>query len=251
MLAILKNIFILCIFHSFLFADDCSAPLLGAAHSGAPGEVSCTGCHSGSANTGPGTVDYHIGNGTGFYTPGEMMTIVISMEEGNVNQFGFQTVALRASNNANAGTFSLTDTDETRLIEDDHNGSDRIYVGHTVCGADSDTPGSKQWSFQWEAPTQDIGDIEIYLSALATNHNHSTSGDHTYTQIITLSSQTTLLGDLNNDGILNVLDVIQLVGVILGTIDPEPGQSNTGDMNSDGQLNVVDVVSLVNLILGN
>ena len=45
-----------------LFADPCSAPLLGASHSGAPGEVSCTSCHSGSTNTGPGTINYLIGD---------------------------------------------------------------------------------------------------------------------------------------------------------------------------------------------
>ena len=130
-------------------------------------------------------------------------------------------IALRSSNNANAGTFFLTDPVETRLIEDDHNGSDRIYVGHTVCGADTDTPGSKQWSFQWQAPNQDFGDINIYLSTIATNHNHSLNGDHTYTQIITLSANTIILGDLNGDSVINVLDVVQLVGIILENIDPE------------------------------
>ena len=45
---------------SFPHADACSAPNLGAAHSGAPGEVNCSGCHSGVANTGPGTVNYLI-----------------------------------------------------------------------------------------------------------------------------------------------------------------------------------------------
>lgn len=248
----MKYLFSIFILYNFqLFGDACSAPLLGAAHSGAPGEVNCTGCHSGSVNTGPGDVDYQIGTGSGFYTPGEMMTIVLSMQEGNLNQFGFQTVALRSSDNGNVGTFSLTDPVETRLIEDDHSGTDRIYVGHTVCGADTDTPGSKQWSFQWQAPDQDIGDINIYLSAIATNHNHSTNGDHTYTQVITLSTTTTLLGDLNGDSLINVLDVVQLVGIILGTIDPEPDHYNTGDMNGDGLFNVVDVVSLVNIIIGN
>ena len=45
-----------------LFADPSSAPLLGASHSGAPGEVNCTACHSRSANVGPGTINYLIGD---------------------------------------------------------------------------------------------------------------------------------------------------------------------------------------------
>ena len=43
---------------SLLFGDACSAPLLGAAHSGAPGEVNCAGCHSGVVNSGSGNVNY-------------------------------------------------------------------------------------------------------------------------------------------------------------------------------------------------
>ena len=224
--------------------SDCSAPLLGASHSGAPGEVSCAGCHSGNSNSGPGSINYLIGNGTSSYSPSELYTILFSMEEDNVNQFGFQTVALKASNNTNVGTFSLTDTDETRLIEDDHNGSDRIYVGHTICGADTDTLGVKQWLFNWLAPDSDVGDIEFYLSSLATNHNHSTTGDHTYTQVITLSYNETILGDLDGNGTINILDVILLINMILNS-NPQ----DSGDINNDGSVNILDVVQLVNIIL--
>ena len=236
---------------SSLFSTECSAPLLGAAHSGAPGEVNCSGCHSGVINSGPGIVDYLIGTGNSFYSSSEILTIILSIEESNLNQFGFQTVALRSSNNANAGNFIITDEDETRLIEDDHNGTDRLYVGHTICGADTDNPGSKQWTFQWQAPEDNIGDIEFYLSAISTNHNHSTSGDNTYIQIINLSYNETISGDLNQDLFVNVLDIVQLVGIILGNIDMEPHHLGSSDLNNDGQLNVIDIVSLVNLIIGN
>ena len=51
-------------------------------------------------------------------------------------------------------------------------------------------------------------------------------------------------GDINNDGILNVQDVVILINYILGDIyDPN------GDLNSDGILNVQDVVILINIIL--
>ena len=52
-------------------------------------------------------------------------------------------------------------------------------------------------------------------------------------------------GDLNQDGLNNVLDVVSLVNCVLS--------SNCdvcdGDMNQDLLLNVLDVVILVNLIL--
>jgi len=56
-----------------------------------------------------------------------------------------------------------------------------------------------------------------------------------------------ILGDLNSDQILNVLDVILLVSIALG--DSE--FTNIGDMNNDGGINVLDVVLLVNQILSN
>ena len=230
---------------NLIFADPCSAPWLGASHSGAPGEVSCTGCHSGSSNTGSGTINYLIGNGTNAYSPNELYTIIFSMDEEEVNQFGFQTVALKASNNSNAGTFSLTDEENTRLMS----GMGRSYIGHTVCGADVDPSGSIQWSFNWQAPGSDVGNINFYLSSLATNHNHSTSGDHTYTQVITMSYNDVVLGDLDENGSINILDVVMLVNIVLGVLDPTSQQEISADLNADGTINILDVVQLVSMIL--
>ena len=244
-----KYIIIMVSLLSSLFADDCSAPWLGAAHSGAPGEVNCSGCHEGSLNSGSGTVNYTIGTNTGSYMPGYVYSMIVSISQENLNQFGFQTVALRESNDSNVGNFILIDEETTRIIEDEHHGTDRIYVGHTVCGADAETIGSNQWEFEWQSPDENVGNIEIYLSTLAANHNHSTSGDDTYFQIITLTPQTILLGDLNEDGQINVLDVVLEVNIILGTLVPTEFHIQSGDMNGDGELNVLDVVLIVNLIL--
>ena len=53
-------------------------------------------------------------------------------------------------------------------------------------------------------------------------------------------------GDLNADGIPNVLDIVLLVNLVLG--GNEPGDCS--DVNGDGILNVLDIVLLVNIILG-
>ena len=55
-----------------------------------------------------------------------------------------------------------------------------------------------------------------------------------------------LLGDMNGDGILNILDVISLVQLI---IENEPIDNALADINSDGVVNVLDVIVLVNIIL--
>ena len=55
-----------------------------------------------------------------------------------------------------------------------------------------------------------------------------------------------LLGDLNGDSIINILDVIILVNIILGS----NGNQSMGDMNGDGVINILDVILLVGIILG-
>jgi hypothetical protein len=55
-----------------------------------------------------------------------------------------------------------------------------------------------------------------------------------------------ILGDINYDDTINILDVVLMVSMILGTEDPD---YDTADINLDGEVNVIDVVLLVNLIL--
>ena len=53
-----------------------------------------------------------------------------------------------------------------------------------------------------------------------------------------------ILGDINNDSILNVQDIVLMITLILdGEYD------ECGDVNSDGDLNILDVITFVNIIL--
>lgn len=53
-----------------------------------------------------------------------------------------------------------------------------------------------------------------------------------------------MVGDLNNDLIVNIQDIVLMVNLILSN-----GNDISADLNSDGLVNVLDVVGLVNLIL--
>ena len=53
-----------------------------------------------------------------------------------------------------------------------------------------------------------------------------------------------LPGDINSDGLLNILDIVSLVNLVLAS-----DYENSADLNQDNILNVLDIVSLVNLIL--
>ncbi len=52
-------------------------------------------------------------------------------------------------------------------------------------------------------------------------------------------------GDINEDGILNVLDLVSVVNMILTGED----MNQNADMNEDGTVNILDVVMLANMIL--
>ena len=58
-----------------------------------------------------------------------------------------------------------------------------------------------------------------------------------------------LPGDCNGDGEVNILDVVALVGVILGNSELTPSQTEAADMDGNGLLNILDIIALVNLIL--
>lgn len=69
------------------------------------------------------------------------------------------------------------------------------------------------------------------------------------TDTLTFFIDSNILGDLNMDGNIDVLDIVSLVNFILETDIPNDYESWAGDMNSDGNLDVLDIVTIVNIIL--
>jgi len=62
---------------------------------------------------------------------------------------------------------------------------------------------------------------------------------------------TTTAGDVNEDEILNIQDIITMVNQILGSTYLEGCALEAADMNTDELINIQDLISLVNAILGN
>ena len=61
--------------------------------------------------------------------------------------------------------------------------------------------------------------------------------------------QDPIWGDVNEDLIQNVIDVIQLVQFVLNEIEFSENQFLSGDLNQDGLINIVDIIGVVNIIL--
>ena len=57
-------------------------------------------------------------------------------------------------------------------------------------------------------------------------------------------NQFSVLGDINNDGLINIQDIIFLINIIF-----EESFEIDGDINSDSIVNILDIIQLVNIIL--
>lgn len=62
---------------------------------------------------------------------------------------------------------------------------------------------------------------------------------------IYLGSDIILDGDFNEDGVLNILDIV----IIVNSIINDQSFTSSSDLNGDGEINVLDVVLLISLIL--
>jgi len=59
------------------------------------------------------------------------------------------------------------------------------------------------------------------------------------------------LGDINGDGLWNVLDVVTLANAVLANTADELQYACAADLNSDSLFNVLDIVTLANCVLAN
>ena len=160
-------------FASFQNLSSNSGGISGFAGSPADNGQTCTTCHSGSPQMVNNfiTTDIPVDG----YVPGEVYTITINATHPTFNRFGFSFTAQDPINGNQIGTFSLTNTNETRL-----NGQGK-YVSHSS-GGTTGSNNSKTWSFQWTAPTTAQGAVGFYGAFNLTNGNGTTSGDATRTQ---------------------------------------------------------------------
>lgn len=78
-----------------------------------------------------------------------------------------------------------------------------------------------------------------------TNMNFETEFSSSFLYELVCSNNN-ILGDLNQDSIINISDVILLINLILNS-----GFIESGDMNNDGNINIQDVIILVQSILNN
>ena len=56
-------------------------------------------------------------------------------------------------------------------------------------------------------------------------------------------------GDVNDDAVIDILDLVVVVNVILGQSELSNLETYAADMNLDGTINIQDIILIINLIL--
>ena len=132
------------------------------------------------------------------------------------------------------------------------NGNDASVV------ADASSDGNPVWD-AWDAGQRDLfimdhEGIVVYQSNISSTDSQGnnwgpgvpTAVKNMIVDLIDdIPPDEPLFGDVNGDGAVNVVDVVQTVAVIM-----DSGYLASADINADGVVNVVDVVGLVNIIVG-
>lgn len=149
-----------------------------AGFTGSPGEQTCTSCHSGTINSGSGNVMIATNIPPAGYTAGQTYQIDVTVTDGTSNLFGFGFEALLASNNTNAGSFTITNSASTQIKTASVSGNMRNNVVHTLNGGTGS--GQKVFTFNWTAPATGSGEVNFYAVGNAANGNNGTSGDKIY-----------------------------------------------------------------------
>ena len=93
----------------------------------------------------------------------------------------------------------------------------------------------------------EIDEIEL-IASITSNENDYIAYNTSFPIILSIEEMSIILGDLNADSVINILDVVQLVGIILNN-NANTYQMEAGDLNQDDIINVQDIILLINQIL--
>ena len=188
----------------------------------------------------------------------------LSISESGLDNFNtFDIGDLSNVNQVEPFAYATSDGSYLIVWQDDRNytgnlaGNEDIYIqqitngnfifsqnGISVC-SENYFPQKKP---QIELYNEDSNSYVIYWNDLRSSGKANFT--NLYAQSITVSSgPLCTLGDINQDNLINVIDIVSLVNYILGSVDFDVAQLCAADLNGDTIINVIDIVSLVNIIL--
>jgi FG-GAP repeat len=152
-----------------------SGPPLGS--TGAPGETTCTNCHIANPGSGQFTILAPAN-----YTPGQTYQITVRHQtsDSSRKRWGFQITGLAGSTPA----ADFTSLNINTSVSEGAGG--RKYIQHTSSGTFVNQTGGAFWTFNWTAPSTNIGAVTLYAAGNQANNDGTPDGDQIYTATATI-----------------------------------------------------------------
>jgi len=110
------------------------------------------------------------------------ISVTHSTSDTTRRRWGFQLTALDGTNNR-AG--NLQSTSITQVL-DGGPGGNRQYIEHNFLGTFQGQPSGATWTFNWVAPSTDVGRITFYAAGNQANNNGNESGDQIYSTSVSI-----------------------------------------------------------------
>ena len=131
---------------------------------------------------------------------------------------------------------------------------DPDYSSHIYVGNDLGIFVSLDDGENWYNYNDGIGDATMVMDLSISTINRTlravTHGNGVFERKL-IDIEEFVLGDVNLDGVVDILDVIHTVNIILGlNTNPSTYELWASDLNQDGTIDILDIVHLVNTILG-
>ena len=153
---------------------------------GAPGEITCavSDCHGGEPNSGPGQFMILA---PPLYEPGKTyeLTVKHMVTDTSRRRWGFQLTALDQTNNK-AG--ELQNTGSLTQVIPGGPGGNRQYIEHSFLGTFQGQTLQASWTFNWTAPSSDVGTVTLYAAGNQANNDGNNTGDRIYTTTASVGS---------------------------------------------------------------
>lgn len=145
---------------------------------GAPGEGTCSSCHSGGQ--GGGSIQITSSAGTR-YQPGVAQKVTVTVTDPNATFWGYEMTSVKTSNPAvGKGNFKAIDN-----LSDVRKLDTKSYAAHINDQAGK--TGTVKFVVKWKPPLNNVGKITLYVAGIGGTGNPDF--DSVYTSKLTLSPQ--------------------------------------------------------------
>lgn len=204
-----------------------------AGYTRAPGEEpdACRECHL-PQDAGTGNISI---NAPQNYVPGQtyQISVVHTNNDATRKRWGFQLTALDDTNQR-AGTLAPLAGGLTQVLDNQGPFPARQYIEHTSLGNFDGQTGGATWTFNWTAPSTDVGPVTFYAAGNHANGNGNSDGDHIYFGFTTIAPAAAA-GDFS----LNITPATQTIlpgasGAYTVTVTPSNNFTGTINLSVTG-----------------